>query len=111
MKIKQYDIWLANLNPSKGTEPGKIRPVVIVQTDLLNDFHLSTIICPVSTNLIPDAELLRVHLKKGQLDKLSDVLIDQIRAIDNKRLLNKIGKLSIDQIKTLKSNIKIVLDL
>ena len=111
MKIKQYDIWLANLNPSKGTEPGKIRPVVIVQTDLLNDSHLSTIICPVSTNLIPDAELLRVHLKKGQLDKLSDVLIDQIRAIDNKRLLNKIGKLSTDQIKTLKSNIKIVLDL
>ncbi len=78
MKIKQYDIWLANLNPSKGTEPGKIRPVVIVQTDLLNDSHLSTIICPISTNLIPDAELLRVHLKKGQLDKLSDVLIDQI---------------------------------
>jgi mRNA interferase MazF len=111
MKIKQYDIWLANLNPSKGTEPGKVRPVVIVQTDLLNDSHLSTIICPVSTNLIPDAELLRVHLKKGQLDKLSDVLIDQIRAIDNKRLLNKIGKLSTDQIKTLKSNIKIVLDL
>ena len=111
MKIKQYDIWLANLNPSKGTEPGKIRPVVIVQTDLLNDSHLSTIICPVSTNLIPDAELLRVHLKKGQLDKLSDVLIDQIRAIDNKRLLNKIGKLSTDQIKTLKSNISIVLDL
>ena len=111
MKIKQYDIWLANLNPSKGTEPGKIRPVVIVQTDLLNDSHLSTIICPVSTNLIPDAELLRVHLKKGQLDKLSDVLIDQIRAIDNKRLLNKIGMLSTDQIKTLKSNISIVLDL
>ena len=111
MKIKQYDIWLANLNPSKGTEPGKIRPVVIVQTDLLNDSHLSTIICPISTNLIPDAELLRVHLKKGQLDKLSDVLIDQIRAIDNKRLLNKIGMLSTDQIKTLKSNISIVLDL
>jgi mRNA interferase MazF len=30
MKIKQYDIWLANLNPSRGTEPGKTRPVVIV---------------------------------------------------------------------------------
>lgn len=111
MKIKQYDIWLANLNPSKGTEPGKIRPVVIVQTNLLNDTHLSTLICPVTTNVNPDIELLRVHLKKGQLDKLSDILIDQIRAIDNERLINRIGKLTTEQIKTLRYNIKVVLDL
>jgi len=44
MKIKQYDIWLANLNPSVSTEPDKTRPVVIIQTDLLNDSHLSTVI-------------------------------------------------------------------
>jgi len=58
MKIKQFDIWLADLNPKKGTEPGKIRPVVIVQTDLLNETHLSTIICPITINVIPEAELL-----------------------------------------------------
>lgn len=43
MKIKQYDIWLADINQSKGTEPGKTRPVVIIQTDLLNSHHLSTV--------------------------------------------------------------------
>ncbi|PIZ05745.1 MAG: type II toxin-antitoxin system PemK/MazF family toxin, partial [Flavobacteriales bacterium CG_4_10_14_0_8_um_filter_32_5] len=65
MNIKQFDIWLANLNPSVGTEPGKKRPVVIVQTDLLNETHLSTLICPITTNVKAEIELLRVHLKKG----------------------------------------------
>lgn len=111
MKIKQYDIWLANLNPSRGTEPGKTRPVVIVQTNLLNEEHLSTLVCPVTTNVNPEIELLRVHLKKGQLDKPSDILVDQIRAIDNRRLIKKIGSLTKDQVAKLKENIKIVLDL
>jgi mRNA interferase MazF len=111
MRIKQYDIWIADLNPTRGTEPGKTRPVVIIQTDLLNDSHLSTIVCPITTNVQPEVELLRVHLKKTQLDKLSDILVDQIRAIDNKRLIKKVGKLTEDQIKILKSNIGVILDL
>ena len=111
MKIKQFDIWLADLNPSRGTEPGKTRPVVIIQTDLLNDSHLSTFICPITTNIQPEIELLRVHLKKNQLDKPSDILVDQIRAIDNKRLLQKIGQLNASQIQTIKRNILVVLDL
>jgi len=111
MKIKQFDIWLADLNPTKGTEPGKIRPVVIVQTDLINDTHLSTIICPITTNVIPEVELLRVHLNKSQLDKLSDILVDQIRSIDNKRLIKKVGKLTDSQIIKLKENIRVILDL
>ena len=111
MKIKQFDIWLADLNPSRGTEPGKTRPVVIIQTDLLNDQHLSTIICPITTNIQPEIELLRVHLRKSQLDNASDILVDQIRAIDNKRLLQKLGRLTAVQINTLKHNIQIVLDL
>jgi len=111
MKAKQFEIWLANLNPSHGTERGKTRPVVIVQTDLLNEFHPSTIICPITTNYNPEIKLLRVHLKKNQLDKQSDILVDQIRAIDNKRLIKKVGKLSQIQKEQLRENIKVVLDL
>ena len=111
MKIKQYEIWLADLNPGKGTESGKVRPVVIVQTDLLNETHLSTLVCPVTTNVQKEIELLRVHLKKGQIDKLSDILVDQIRAIDNKRFLKKIGQLTTEQKNNLKANLKIVLDI
>ncbi len=111
MKIKQYDIWLADLNPARGTEAGKTRPVVIIQTDLLNDSHLSTVICPITTNVLTEIELLRVHLEKGQLDQLSDILIDQIRAIDNRRLIKQVGSLNKEQISKLKKNIHVLLDL
>lgn len=111
MKINQFDIWLANLNPSKGTEPGKIRPVVVIQTDLLNGVHPSTIVCPITTNVQPESEILRVHLRKSQLDKPSDILVDQIRSIDNRRLIQKLAKLTKDQAASLKQNLQIVLDL
>jgi mRNA interferase MazF len=111
MKYKQYDIWLADLNPTVGTEPGKTRPVVIIQTDLLNEIHLSTIVCPITTNVKPETEILRIHLQKAQLPKLSDVLVDQPRAIDNKRFIKKLGKLTTEQVVQLKENLKIVLDL
>ena len=61
MVIKQFDIWLADLNPSRGTEPGKTRPVVIIQTDLLNDIHPATIICPITSKVNSEILVLRVH--------------------------------------------------
>ena len=113
MKLKQYDIWIADLNPRFGTETGKTRPVVIVQTDLLNKYHPSTIICPITTNVKLDAEILRVHLKKGsaKLKEDCDIMIDQVRAIDNKRLLKKIGEINQEQINFIKSNLEIIFDL
>ena len=94
-----------------GTEPGKTRPVVIIQTDLLNEAHLSTIVCPITTKVTPEAEILRVHLKKNQLPRLNDILVDQPRAINNKRFIKRLGKLSQDQAVSLKANLKIILDL
>ena len=111
MKIKQFDIWLADLNPRRGTEPGKTRPVVVVQTDLLNETHLSTLICPITSNVKKEIKLLRVHLKKGQIEKLSDILVDQVRAIDNKRFLKKLGQLTKEQKLDLKANLRVVLDI
>lgn len=111
MLIRRFEIWLANLNPTKGTEPGKVRPVVIVQTDLLNDIHPSVVVCPITTQVQPEAEILRVHLSKNQLDQPSDIMIDQIRAIDKKRLIRKIGKLKSAQEIQLKRNISILLEL
>ncbi len=113
MKIKQYEIWIADLNPRFGTETGKTRPVAVVQTDLLNKFHSSTIICPITTNVKLDAEILRVHLSKesARLKEDCDIMIDQIRAIDNKRLLKKIGELNQEQIEFIKTNLVIILDL
>jgi len=113
MKIKQYEIWVADLEPQRGTEAGKVRPVLIVQTNLLNNEHPSTLICPITTNVARDSEILRVYLQKGtaNLSADSDIMIDQIRAIDNRRLVRKTGELSKDLQDKIKENIKIVLDL
>lgn len=114
MLIKQFEIWIADLNPQIGTEPGKTRPVLVVQTNLLNKIpHPSTIICPITTNIKKDSEILRVHLKKGMADlnQDCDVMIDQIRSIDNKRLINKVGDLPKNLIDLVKENIQIIIDL
>jgi mRNA interferase MazF len=114
MVIKQFDIWLVDLNPQIGTETGKTRPVLIVQTNILNKLkHASTIICPLTTNVKREASILRVHLKKGEggLNRDSDIMIDQVRAVDNKRLIKKIGKVSEEIRGIIKDNLLIVLDL
>ena len=113
MKVKQYEIWIADLNPKIGTEPGKIRPVIVIQTDLLNKYHPSSIICPLTTNVQKESEILRVHLKKGccGLNEVCDIMIDQIRAIDNKRMINKIGSVPLEIISKVRENLKIIFDL
>ncbi len=114
MSIKQFEIWLADLNPQIGTEPGKTRPVLVVQTNLLTKIsHPSTIVCPLTTNVKKDSEILRVHLDKEmtKLHQDSDIMIDQIRSIDNKRLIRKIGDLPHRLIELIKEDIKIIMDL
>ena len=82
-------IWLADLSPPRGTEPRKTRPVLIVQAQpLLDAGHPSTLIVPLTTNVVADAEPLRVQVPpSGRLRRRSDLLIDQLRAIDNRRLV------------------------
>ncbi|MBX3335067.1 MAG: type II toxin-antitoxin system PemK/MazF family toxin [Nitrospira sp.] len=86
---RRGEVWLADLNPQRGTEPGKTRPVLLVQTQALLDAnHPSTLVVPLTTQLQDDAEPLRIRVPaSGKLSKESDLLIDQLRAIDNHRLV------------------------
>jgi mRNA interferase MazF len=114
MQVKRFEIWVADLNPQIGAEPGKTRPVVVVQTNLLNKIpHPSTIICPLTTNIHKESEILRVHIKKGtaNLNETCDIMIDQVRAIDNKRLIKKLGELPESLSIKVKENLSIILDL
>jgi mRNA interferase MazF len=88
-KLEHGAVWLADLNPQRGTEPGKTRPVLIIQNQALLDAgHPSTLVIPLTTRLIEDAAPLRLRLSaRDRLDRDSDLLIDQIRAIDNQRLV------------------------
>lgn len=113
MKIKQFEIWIADLNPRIGTETGKVRPVIVVQSNLLNHTHPSSLVCPITTNVKINSQILRVHLKKGSAGLLEDcdVMIDQLRAIDNKRLIKKVGSLPQELKFKIKENLKIIMDL
>jgi mRNA interferase MazF len=112
--FKKGEIYLAKLNPKKGNEVGKIRPVLIYQTDLLNDCeHPTTVILPISTILIDGAYPLRYRVsKRDNLDKDSDVLCDQIRALDNQRIIpNLLTTLSYKEILEIDKQMKLVLDI
>ena len=113
IRIQRGTVCLADLNPPKGTEPGKIRPVLVVQTDLLNGHHPSTLVCPLTTNVKRSVKHLRVHLSKSQagLDKDSDVMIDQLRAIDNRRMIKSLGSVSEPIMQQVSENLAIILDL
>lgn len=112
--FKKGDILLAKLNPKKGNEVGKLRPVVIYQTNLLNDcIHPTTIILPISTVLIEDTFPLRFRVtKREKLKYDSDILCDQIRTIDNRRIIDdKIAVLTLEELLNIDKQISIILDI
>ena len=112
--FQKGEIYLAKLNPKKGNEVGKIRPVLIYQTNILNDCeHPTTIILPISTVLIDNAYPLRYRvIKRDKLEKTSDILCDQIRALDNQRILNGLlTKLTYQEILEIDKQVKIILDI
>ena len=114
MEIKKWGIYLADLNPRFGTEPGKLRPVAVIQTNFLNEAgHPSTLVCPITSKVILRTKWLRVHLSKGEggLEAPSDILADQIRAIDNRRFQRKLGEIYRDNRLRLMDSLKAILDL
>jgi mRNA interferase MazF len=84
---------------------GKVRPVVIVQSDLLNNLHESTFLCPIASRVSGELKNLRVHIGMRYLENESDVLVDQLRAIDNRRLVQRLGKLNATHIARLRENL------
>ncbi|MGJ0366255.1 type II toxin-antitoxin system PemK/MazF family toxin [Aliarcobacter cryaerophilus] len=105
MMVSKGEIWLANLNPSKkSNEMGKVRPVLVYQNDELNHSdYPTTIIIPLTTHLIDDAEPIRMRInKKEKLKEDSDLVITHIRAIDNNRFIEKLTMLNNVQMQKVK---------
>ncbi len=62
MEVRKWSVYLADLNPRFGTESGKTKPVVVVQTDLLNNHYPSTIVCPLTTQIHPKSDILQIAI-------------------------------------------------
>ncbi len=108
--MKQGDIYLTNLNPIKGHEQKGIRPVLIIQNDILNKNLSTTIIIPITSNLKAKDSLITWFLskKESKLKKDSVMLLFQIRTIDKKRLIKKIGHLKESKCRLIKQQLNFV---
>ena len=86
--IRRGQVWVANLNPNRGREVGKVRPVVIVQGDWLSAAQPSTVVVlPLTSEVRPQAEPLRVTVAaRGGLRAESQVVVEQPRTLDRRRL-------------------------
>jgi len=105
MTVSKGHIWLANLNPvKKNNEVGKVRPVLIFQNNELNESdYPTTIVLPLSTQLIDNAEPIRIRItKREKLLSDSDIIITQIRAIDNARFIEYLASITEEEFNTVK---------
>ena len=102
MEILQYHIYLVNLDPTVGHEIQKTRPCLVISPDEMNQSIQTVIIAPLTTksHKYPTRIPVTVQNKKGW------IVLDQIRTIDNIRIIKKIGKINIETIKEVKSVIK-----
>ncbi|MBI2608604.1 MAG: type II toxin-antitoxin system PemK/MazF family toxin [Deltaproteobacteria bacterium] len=108
MEISHGYLYLADLSPRFGSESGKVRPVLVIQTDLLNEeIHPSTWILPCTTRLAGE-NILRVTLPKNIAgnSESCEIMIDQSRAIDNKRFKKKLKPLPKIVLKEVKEKLK-----
>lgn len=95
MTIKRGEIYLADLSPVVGSEQGGQRPVLIIQNDIGNKYSPTVIIIAITAKISKSKLPTHVEIPaKGHgLNKDSVILAEQIRTIDKKRLIQKIGKL------------------
>jgi mRNA interferase MazF len=107
--MRRGEVWVANLNPNRGGETGKIRPVVIFQENRLTEAGLPTVITlPLTTQLRKGLEPLRIRLAaRDRLEKDCYIVVEQIRAIDRDRMgEGPLTKLTADEMKALERGVR-----
>lgn len=110
--MRRFDIWIANHNPQKGAKIGKIRPVLVVQSDFINEYLGSVIVIPFSSKPWT-SKINHIKVKAGDFgfDRESTLLLDQICSIDKKRIIKQVGYLPDEYQRNVESGLKKLLDL
>lgn len=103
MIVKRGEIWLADLNPVRGSEQAGVRPVLIFQNNTINRFTTTVLAIPFTTNLrrasLPSC--VRISKDEGGLTNDSVALCHQLRALDKIRLQRKLGTVRQDTLSTI----------
>jgi|SRR3989344_648335 len=113
VKISRGEIFLVNLEPVKGSEQGGVRPVLIIQNDISNEYSPLTICAAITSKVKSTKFITNLFVTKNQtgLDKDSIVLLNQIKTIDKSRIIKRIGSISKELMKEIDRALKISLDL
>lgn len=114
MKIHRGHVYVVDFNPRVKTKPGKTRPAVVVQDDVINEAgYPSTIVLPTTTRLADTDTPLRLRLPAGTagLDRDSDVLVAQVIAVANESFRKELGALPVDLAGTLDEKLRAVMGL
>lgn len=90
---KRGEIWLVNFNPGRGSEQKGIRPALIVQNDIGNEFSSTTIVSAITATIKPFPVTVPLPEKTGGLNKPSMVNTAQLLTIDKTRLIERLGAL------------------
>lgn len=110
--MRRGEIWVANLNPSRGSEIGKIRPVLVLQADWLTEQGARTIVVlPLSTKVRPEASTLRFKITaRDRLRQDSHVVPEKIRALDRSRFgTGPLTHLTEDELTPIEQHLRAVL--
>ena len=96
MTFRRGEVWLADLNPIRGSEQAGRRPVLVLQNDLINRFTSTVATIPLTTNLNRASLPSCVRIAKGEAGLVNDsvALRHQIRVLDRIRLLKRLGVVS-----------------
>ncbi len=99
MVINQYDIYLIDLDPTKGYEIKKTRPCLIISPNEMNKIIGTVIIAPMTTKSHPYPTRVELNFQ----EKKGWIVLDQIRTVDKNRLLKRLGKIKKNEIQSVKS--------
>ena len=94
VEVERYGVYPASLDPTRGAEISKTRPVVVVSQDEMNRHLETVVVCPLTTRLHPR---WRSRIQCACAGRKAEIAVDQIRAISKERLVRRIDRLEIAQ--------------
>jgi len=105
------DVWLVSLDPTVGHEVQKTRPAVVVTSDIYNRHNWVVVVVPLTSHETAEYDQVLIRPPEGGVDSTSATLPDQIRAVDRRRLVKRLGRVSQGTLHRIDRSLRIVLDL
>lgn len=111
--MRQFDVILVDLNPTVGSEQKGIRPCVVLETNGFRGYGSITMVCPITTKLkkVYSYETVLNPSNINGLKEKSKLLIRQIRVVDKRRVIKKIGHLEKNYHDGIRYSLKVLFDL